>query len=48
MVIRNPEMVKLVEEQRKYFIEDASDELKIDIQKRIEKLQASRKGKGDD
>jgi hypothetical protein len=48
MVIHNKELVKLVEEQRTYFNEDAPEDKKIDVAKRIEKLQKERKGKGDD
>lgn len=39
MPIKDPELIALVDEQRKYYQEDASIEKKIDVQKRIEKRQ---------
>jgi len=39
MPIRDPELVALVDEQRKYYQEDAPIEKKINVQNRIEKRQ---------
>ena len=39
MTIKDPEIVALVEEQTKYFIEGAPLEKKVDVLKRIQKRQ---------
>lgn len=39
MTIKDPEIVALVEEQTKYFLEDAPLEKKMDVLKRLQKRQ---------
>jgi hypothetical protein len=43
MVIKNKEIVALVAEQTQYFLENASQDKKIDVYKRIQKFQKAHK-----